>query len=164
MNGRQLCKLSQKEFVSRCLQTTGVSKSQAIAFYQKLWRVQIDSRQRPSTSDADKKAETIQEPVKERDKTSFQRRIKPGMFVRLIPGASRLEGADIVMIMSPSRPEDFDDAREDRQLVCAHVGPSVMTDAYELFVAQQGTYCVKDMAVEVLMEYDSATRYYYMNL
>ena len=94
----------------------------------------------------------------------FQQRIKPGMFVRLVPNVSSLEGGDIAMVMSPLRPEDFDGEREGRQFICAMVGPSIMAHAYELHVARQEAYSVKDMAREVLMEYDFATRYYYMDL
>jgi kinesin family member 2/24 len=160
----QVCKLPQREFVSRCLQTTGVKIDQANAFYQKLWRTRIDSRQRSSAIKATERAEPIEEPQAGIRKTHFQERIHPGMFVRLVPGASKIGSAEIFMIMSPSRPEDFDCLGEERQFICAAVGPSIMTDAYELHVARKDTYSVKDMAAEVLMEYDSATRYYYMDL
>jgi kinesin family protein 2/24 len=162
----QVCKLPQKEFVSRCLQTRGVKQDQASAFYQKLWRTRIDSRQRSSAIEATERVEPIEEPQAEIKKTPFQERIRPGMFVRLVPGASKagLEGAEIFMIMLSSRPEDFDGSGEERQFICAAVGPSIMTDAYELHVAIKDTLTVKDMAAEVLMEYDSATRYYYMDL
>jgi kinesin family protein 2/24 len=108
--------------------------------------------------------EVAQELPKKDTKTPFQRRIKPGMFVRLSPSVSKLEGGDIAMIMSPSGPEDFDETGEDRSMICAPVGPSIMTDAYELYVARQEVHKVKDMTGEVLMEYDFATRYYYMDL
>lgn len=68
------------------------------------------------------------------------------------------------MIMSPAGPEDFDQTKEGRKFMCALVGPSIITDAYELYVEKTGAYAVKDMAKEVLMEYDLATRYYYMDL
>jgi len=160
----QLCKMPQKDFISLCLQTTGVSREQAIAFYQKLWRIRIDSRQRPSTFSGTEKTEAIQEPSKERDERPFQQRIKPGMFVRLVPGASKFESVDFAMIMSPSGPEDFREAGDERRFICALDSPSIMKDAYDLYVERQDTYSVKEMATEVLMEYDAATRYYYMDL
>ena len=61
-------------------------------------------------------------------------------------------------------PWNLADGGDGRQFICAAVGPSVMADAYELFVTSQMTYTVKDMEGEVLMEYDFATRYYYMDL
>jgi hypothetical protein len=85
------------------------------------------------------------------------------MFVRLAPRVSKLQDGDIVMVMSPLGPEDFGEG-EKRRFVCAPVGPSVMTQAYELFVASLEAKAVADMQEEVLMEYDFATRYYYMNL
>lgn len=159
-----LCRLQQKAFISRCLQTTGVDKQQAVTFYQKFWRLQIDCRQRASKASANNDAEIAAEPVKIRDKTPFQGRIKPGMFIRLKPGVAKYEGINLVMIMSPATREDFETDGEERRFICALVGPSIMTDAYELHVDRQDTFSVKNMAAEVLMEYDLATRYYYMDL
>jgi kinesin family protein 2/24 len=159
-----LCKLQQKEFLSRCLQTPGVDRQQAVTFYQKFWRLQIDCRQRASKASTNKDVEVAPEPVKVRDKTPFQGRIKPGMFIRLKPGVARYEGINLVMIMSPATREDFENEGEERRFICALVGPSIMTEAYELHVERQDTLYVKDMAAEVLMEYDLATRYYYMDL
>jgi len=86
------------------------------------------------------------------------------MFVRLNPGAAKFEGITMVMIMSPATREDFAADGDERRFICALVGPSIMTDAYDLFVSKQDTFRVKDMAAEVLMEYDMATRYYYIDL
>lgn len=86
------------------------------------------------------------------------------MFVRLVRAASKMESGDFVMIMSPCSSEDFNNAGDHTQFVCVQIGPSVMAGAYELHVVKQIMYSVKDMAAEVLMEYDFATRYYYMNL
>jgi kinesin family member 2/24 len=160
----QLCKLQQKEFVSRCLKTAGDKRDQASAFYQKLWRTRIGSRQRSLAIKTIDSIEPIEKPQAKFKKTPFQDRIQPGMFVRLVPGASKVGGAEIFMIISPCRPEDFNGCGEERQFICAVVGPGIMADAYELHVARMDMYIVKDMAAEVLMEYDSATRYYYMDL
>ena len=48
--------------------------------------------------------------------------------------------------------------------ICAAVAPSIMVDAYELFVSQQRIVRIEDMEAEVLMEYDSAMRYYFMTV
>jgi kinesin family protein 2/24 len=166
------------------MQTPGVSKEQAVTFYQKLWRLHIDSRTQASQSqsgDADEATISESRKPKLSAKPPFQQRIKPGMFIRLAPFVSKIdmENGDIAMVMSPASAADFDsepdsDARaagqgnlslgEDRQFVCAAVAPSIMTAAYELFVERQGVCKVKEMTAEVLMEYDQATRYYYMDL
>jgi len=124
----------------------------------------LTTENNPQHLNATEKAEKVEQLPKERNRTPFQDRIKPGMFVRRVQSVFKLEGGDIVMIMSPSRREDFAEGGDGRQFICADVGPSVMTDAYELFVASQVTYNVKEMEGEVLMEYDFATRYYYMDL
>jgi kinesin family protein 2/24 len=159
-----LCKLPQNHFIARCLQTPGVDQQHAVAFYQKFWRLRIDCRQQASRAIASNNVIAPFEPAKERDKTPFQSRIKPGMFVRLNPGAAKFEGITMVMIMSPATREDFAADGDERRFICALVGPSIMTDAYDLFVSKQDTFRVKDMAAEVLMEYDMATRYYYIDL
>jgi kinesin family protein 2/24 len=166
------------------MQTPGVSKEQAVAFYQKLWRLHIDSRTQASQSqsgNADEDNISESHKPKPSAKSPFQQRIKPGMFIRLSPSVSRIDmnNGDIAMIMSPASAADFNfqsdsDATaagqgnlslgEDRQFVCAAVVPSIMTAAYELFVERQGVCKAKDMTAEVLMEYDQATRYYYMDL
>lgn len=164
MNGMLLCKLPQKDFISRCLQTPQVDKEQAIAFYQKFWRLQIDFRQRNSKAGTTKDTEVPPEPVAKRDISPFQTRIKPGMFVRLNPGATRFDGITLAMIMSPATPQDFADEGDERRFVCALVAPSILTQAYELHLNMLHTLSVKDMAAETFMEYDQATRYYYMDL
>ncbi|RDL40753.1 uncharacterized protein BP5553_00732 [Venustampulla echinocandica] len=166
LSGMQLCKMPQKDFISRCLQTTGVEKDQATAFYQKLWRVRIDSRQQSTTFTAGDKSETMQRPSRPKtarplNTTPFQQRIKPGMCISM---GKRSYGALFVVVMSPFGPEDFDGVGDERRFICAVFGPSMMTDAYELHIERQETFIVKDMEGEAFMEYDSATRYYYLDL
>jgi hypothetical protein len=102
--------------------------------------------------------------MKERNKTLFQSRIKLGILVRFNPGAAKFECIIMNMVMSPARLEDFATRGDERQFICALVGPSVMTDAYDLFMAKQDIYSVKNIAAEVLIEYDMATRFYYMDI
>lgn len=163
LNGSQLCKLPQTEFISRCLQTHSIEEQQARFFYQKLWRTRIDSRQKHTAPSSAIEGISISQEV-EAIKTPFKERIRPGMFVRISPEASKLSGVDILMIMSPLQAKDFDGQGEERQFVCAVVGPSIMADAYELHLSKLDTYSVKDMTAEILMEYDMATRYYYIDL
>lgn len=137
-----------------------------MALYSKLWRLHIDSRQR---STATKKpvpiSDTDLSATASATKTSFKSRIKPGMFVCLAPRVSKLPDGDIVMVMSPLGPQDFQEGKGDeRKFVCAIVGPSIMAGAYEMFVSSTEVKLVADMEKEVLMEYDFATRYYYMDL
>lgn len=86
------------------------------------------------------------------------------MFVRLNPGAVKFEGITMAMVMPSATAEDFTTEGDERRYICAMLGPSIMTDTYDLFVAKQDIYSVRDMAGEVLMEYDMTTRYYYMDL
>lgn len=160
LNGIQLCKLLQKDFVDRCLPTPDVGREQAVVFCQKLWRLQIDFRQQPSQSGKAQKADPVQEEKKKTLEPPSQTRIMPGMFVRLALGGRNLEpphtsfnGIDTVMIMSPAGSENFDQRREDRRFVSGLVGPSIMTDAYELFVEKTEVYAFGDTVKEVLMEY-----------
>ncbi|KAK0114313.1 hypothetical protein ONS95_013807 [Cadophora gregata] len=91
-NGIQICRLPKGEFVTRCLKTPGVTEEQARAFYDKFWRLHIDSRKvLSSTSNKTKgvqaKVPDIQTQKSEdgsgKDTASvpFQQRLCPGMFI-----------------------------------------------------------------------------------
>ncbi|PVH88194.1 diatom spindle kinesin 1 [Cadophora sp. DSE1049] len=91
-NGIQICRLPKGEFVSRCLKTPGVSEQQARAFYDKLWRLHIDSRKAlnstaTKTKGTQEKANDTQIQKAEEGSGSetvsvqFQKRLRPGMFI-----------------------------------------------------------------------------------
>ena len=51
-----------------------------------------------------------------------------------------------------------------RKYICALVLPSPMGDAYEIDVNNQVVVGVDEMEKELLMEYDAASRCYYINI
>lgn len=110
---------------------------------------------------AEQETKADEEPKILVNKTPFKERIVPGMFFRRLMGWNYVE---LFMVLGPARPEDFEGFGEDRQFKCARVTPGIMGDAYELQVSDISTLCVKDMASEILLEYDSPTRYYFMNV
>lgn len=177
-NGIQICRLPKGEFVSRCLKTPGVNEQQARAFYDKIWRLHIDSRKGTSgkqateptpPGDAQQKAPT----------QPFYERIRAGMFVQRKCVDATKDYLSKVMIMAPegafgdasSNPDGAGTGAGERapacssqRYICALVLPSPMGDAYEIDVNHQGVVGVDEMEMELLMEYDQATRCYYINL
>ena len=57
---------------------------------------------------------------------------------------------------------DGDDAGAAERYLCAVILPSLLPGSYSLGIWQQVVVDVRDMVAEVLMEYDEATRYYYL--
>lgn len=53
---------------------------------------------------------------------------------------------------------------EPQSYLCALVLPSVLPEAYELSLWRQAVVDVEAMEAEVLLEYDVATRYYFMKV
>ncbi|EZF19729.1 hypothetical protein H112_05315 [Trichophyton rubrum D6] len=161
-SGIQICKLPKSEFVSRCLKADGVRPEQARAFFDKIWQLHVDSRSLKTKSAA------TSEPKK--PTIPFKERLKPGMFVRVTPQSPN-DPIHFLMLLAPEGA--FDQTRVaakengdgcGSKYICAAVAPSIMVDAYELFVSQQRIVRIEDMEAEVLMEYDSAMRYYFMTV
>lgn len=67
-------------------------------------------------------------------------------------------------ISGPAEVEDISQELSEEKYLCAAVSPGVMAEAYELSVWRQAVVDVAQMEGEVIMEYDSSTRYYYMAL
>jgi len=160
LTGIQLCKLLEEEFIKRCLQTEGVTTEQARAFYQKLWRTRIDIRSQSSIAATE---ESPSEKSNAPPKTPFKDRIEPGMVVRVCPGSWAFNGTDKVMILSPAEAKDFEGGDE-RSFICAAVAPGLVPTSYELHIARKKVLKASDFEAEVLMEYDMATRYYFIEL
>ncbi|KAK2016357.1 P-loop containing nucleoside triphosphate hydrolase protein [Colletotrichum eremochloae] len=175
--GALLLRLPTSEFLTRCLKSPGVTPDQALAFQAKLWRLHVDS-QKPKTKMPEvkikgdsllegdgRKAAVNQEmlsssadPDPKAAKIPFKERIRPGMVVRWSPPLTfspRLDGMNMVVVLSP---------REDNKYLCAMVLPGFMADSYELSMWRQVVVDVDQMEAEVLLEYDAATRYYYMTV
>ncbi|KAI5778400.1 P-loop containing nucleoside triphosphate hydrolase protein [Geopyxis carbonaria] len=155
-SGLQLLKLPKGAFVARCQPVAGSTEAlrpeNARAFYDKFWRLHVDSRN-PTAAAAGAAAVTPTVP--------WQDRIKPGMFVRT-PRAGGEFGTGVVMVMAPEK--SWDAMGEERRFVCCAVLPTVMMDAYELAVEHQLTVAFAEMEEEVRMEWDSAIRYWFMDI
>lgn len=111
-------------------------------------------------------------------KLPFKERIRPGMVVRWNPPADfsdTLPGLNMAVILCPqlaagSNARDLDgnqvngeiaDEQESNstKYLCAMVLPGFMADSYEINMWRQVVVDVEQMEAEVLLEYDSATRY-----
>lgn len=67
-----------------------------------------------------------------------------------------------VNAMDPS-PEDFVVVEDDKQqYLCAIVMPGLLSETYEINVWRHIVVSVEAMEKEVILEYDAATRYYYI--
>lgn len=121
----------------------------------------------------------------------FKERIRPGMVVRWKPsreggrlGAAGREGIGMAVVLCPAgavggRVRDFMGAvvnppegegkeaegeRQGERYLCAMVSPSLLPGSYGLSLWRQAVVSVEEMEAEVLMEWDEATRYYYMTV
>lgn len=117
----------------------------------------------------------------------FKDRIRPGMVVswtpkQWVPATGELS---MVVILSPASAVgshvrdfqgksvsaasrgDWDGTGEDssqQQYLCAVVAPGVLAEAYEINIWRQVVVDVTAMDQEVILEYDAATRYYYITI
>ncbi|KAL4877575.1 P-loop containing nucleoside triphosphate hydrolase protein [Aspergillus karnatakaensis] len=161
--GLQLLRLPAEEFVQRCLETPGVTEEQARAFHSKLWELHVKSqRDRPTGSQVQGSTDKItsRDPDIKRVELPFQDRIRPGMVVRWTPPvdfAERSLDHNLILVLAP----DAGSAGEKKYL-CALVLPGTLGGAYEVHLWRQVVVSVGDMEAEVLLEYDSATRYYHV--
>lgn len=185
-SGTQLLRLPAPEFEKRCLKTEGVSTEQAKAFRSKLWQLHVDSQKAkaaplpPAGVDLDE-ANYDRTCSKDPDPRSiaipFKERIRPGMVVSWTPPAGfpfTMPGMNVVMVLSAAEAvgEDVRDVfgktvgGEGRKgkFLCAMVGPAVMPEAYDVHLWQQVVVDVAMMDAEVILEYDMATRYYYLTI
>jgi kinesin family protein 2/24 len=118
----------------------------------------------------------------------FKQRIRPGMVVRWTPpGRSQIRapgGLDMAVVLCPQsaagaaarnfRGElvnehgatsgEGNGERKPLTYLCALVLPSVLPEAYEIHLWRQAVVDVDSMEAEVLLEYDVATRYYFMKI
>lgn len=137
--------------------TEHVEPEKAKLLYMKLWSLHIDSRallSQPGTSV--EKLEALKAKSKVIVKT--KKPIKPGMFFRVKTGDTK-ENFDIVMAMGVEKSED-----SSGRWTCAAVCPAHdMSDgAHELFIAKQVLVKALALTDEMVLEYDSGTRYYYV--
>ncbi|KAK3902481.1 kinesin-like protein Klp59C [Staphylotrichum tortipilum] len=116
----------------------------------------------------------------------FRERIRPGMVVRWTPreeyasfvvGGKERKGMAVVLCPAGAvggRVRDFrgvvvNDGEEGKEeeggrYLCAMVAPSLLPGSYGVSLWRQAVVAVEEMEAEVLMEWDEATRYYYMTV
>ncbi|KAJ5595471.1 uncharacterized protein N7459_001679 [Penicillium hispanicum] len=118
----------------------------------------------------------------------FKERIRPGMVVHWNPPADfplRVEGKNLAVVLCPQNavgehvsdalgnkvnrssasPQNgvrSSEAAAGQQYLCALVLPGTLADTYEVGLWRQFVVNVEQMEDEVLLEYDSATRYYHI--
>lgn len=168
-NGTQLCKLPKGEFVSRCLKTPSVSPEHARAFYDKLWRLHIDSRTARSAAPSEvSSAIASEDEGPPKPIVPFQDRIQLGMIVRL-KRRWKTESLEHAMILCPEGAFEQDQEKRlemmgKKRYVCAQIFGAVMADAYNLAMESKKVVAVEDMDAEVSMEWDAPTRYWFMTI
>ncbi|KAL3472539.1 P-loop containing nucleoside triphosphate hydrolase protein [Aspergillus californicus] len=162
-SGAQLLRLPVEEFVRRCLQTPGVRKDQATAFHSKLWAMHVRSQRnldsQPKAALAGSFSSSSKEVDEEKAKLPFTERIRPGMAVRWTSSADGSSACQqMALVLSPVGGE----GGQGEEFLCAMVLPGSLDSAYEVHLWRQVVVHVDDMQAEVLLEYDSATRYYFI--
>lgn len=154
-----MCRLNEDEFTRRALLTEGVEPKQAKLLYFKLWSSHIDSRallNRPGGSVEKLEAPKSKSKAKPKSNGAPKQIIKPGMFFRVKTGDTK-ENFDIVMAMGEENDEQL------RKWTCAAVFlADEKSGAHELFVAKQAVVKTSALVDDMVLEYDSGTRYYYV--
>lgn len=144
-----------------------------------LGHLNLTSRTSSRDPDPDPEAATV----------PFKERIRPGMVVRCTPpkwilGMQGAGTSCLVMVLSlasaaGSHSLDFEgkpvhvqgtsgdngvvvETGDQTQYLCAIVMPGLLAETYEIEVWRHVVVSVEAMENEVILEYDAATRYYYM--
>lgn len=135
----------------------------------------MENDKQPTDSSAepsDAWGHSSREPKPETEALPFKQRLRPGMVVSLTPlpegsGSPFISstGRNLVMLLS----EEVESAAEAldadmKAYRCAFVAPGIMPGAFELHPWLQCVVHERHMDAEVILEYDSATRYYYETL
>lgn len=193
-SGTQLLRLPAPEFESRCLKTPGATPEQTKAFWSKFWQMHIDSQHAPAKASSAPESDTMdllsrsssQDPDPKTLSVPFKERIRPGMAVSWTPPPKfpmALPGMNMVVILCPApavgdgvrdvlgnqvNPGQDDNGEEagskGASYLCAIVTPAVMAEAYDVHLWRQIVVEEQWMNTEVLLEYDIATRYYYITI
>ncbi|KAL4937000.1 P-loop containing nucleoside triphosphate hydrolase protein [Aspergillus oleicola] len=159
-SGAELLHLPIEEFVRRCLLAPDVTEEQAKAFHAKLWALHVRSRRKsnaetqPKVDLPEDKGSASREPDGEKAKLPFKERIRPGMAISWAAPWDVLSPSprqNLAVVLSP---------QEDGNCSCALVLPGAVANAFEVHLWKQVVVNVGDMVEEVVLEYDSATRYY----
>jgi kinesin family protein 2/24 len=176
--------MPEPEFLERCMKTSGVGHQQANAFYKKLWRMHVDSHKqnnRPGQQATHDVLRTSSAVPSEVSSIPFKERIRPGMVVTYNPHRDTGMKVNMAMVHCPdwAIETEVKDAhgkaitRGDigrRRYLCSMVSPATlkmndpaaMKDAYDVSIWTQFVIDVEDMEAEMILEYDEASRYYYL--
>lgn len=115
----------------------------------------------------------------DRPEVPFEERIRPGMVVRIEPKEGHRGGggeaksyamvmSDVVGLgdgvrdMKGREVVAAEGEEKGKRFLCAVVGKAPPPGAYNVHLWMQAAVSVEEMMEEVLLEYDEATRYYYM--
>jgi kinesin family protein 2/24 len=169
--------MTEEEFRQRCTKTEGVSREQAGAFYSHFWQKYIDTKddrmgnKRDNGYDEYKESSAVPRTIA---KIPFKDRIRPGMFVKYKPSQPTGIKFNLATILCPdwaveTNVKDWKGnevagikGEGARRYLCALVAPAVMNDAFQVSIWRQQVIDVEDMEMEVNLEFDPATRFYFM--
>ncbi|KAK3987339.1 kinesin-like protein Klp59C [Cladorrhinum sp. PSN332] len=119
------------------------------------------------------------DPEPDTDTIPFKQRIRPGMVISWTPTGEYAKfssgaGKSLAIVLSPARavgervkdlfgsPIKAEPGEE--KYLCAILTPAILPGAYDLSLWRHVVVGVEEMESEVLLEWDSATRYYYMTV
>ena len=139
--------------------TPNVTEDHAAVVYSKLWRMHVSKQRSEEENSSAISAEKAAIPFKDR--------LRPGMVVRLYRCDTQKETQELVLILSPVIPDgtNFTDQRDKiNTYVCANIAPAEFQNAYTLNIWKQKVVHEIDMEAEIILEYDQASRYYFLEL
>jgi len=158
-DGLQFCRLKEDEFVRRALLTPGVQPEKAKLLYFRLWALHIDSQALPPLTVASDEPASANTAPKKPQKSKI---VNPGMFFRL-DEPLREDEVEMVMVMAPEHMTTKRGGKDDMRYICAVICLAVgVQGAYELYVANRRVVKTAGLGEEIVMNYDSQTRYYYI--
>jgi kinesin family protein 2/24 len=181
--GLQLLRLPAPEFEARCARTPGVNSQQAAAVRTKFWAMHVDSRAtaapkvgelEPGTGGrAELETMFSQNGSRVADDRPWNQRLRPGMVVAWTPPPmSRYRWSsdfNIVLLLAPTTvatglidPLAQPIEPAEGRWLCASITPAELPTAYNVNIWRQIPVDVETMNREVFLEYDPATRFYYV--
>ncbi|KAH6647898.1 P-loop containing nucleoside triphosphate hydrolase protein [Truncatella angustata] len=175
-SGAQFLRLAAEDFVARHSETPDVNAEEVRAVYSKLWQMHVDSQKVDGSSSKLLTGITSsRNPDRSTTALPFKDRIRAGMVVRwrqaYAQGFEPKESLGVhkdslaVVLCPAATPKST--TTENNSIArysCAVVTPGAMTGSYEVNLWRQVVVDVEMMDKEVIMEYDPATRYYYVSV
>jgi kinesin family protein 2/24 len=174
--GSQLVLMDRREFVERCLKTRCATDDMAAVVHSKLWRMHVDSARPADGGTHDAKASTSAPPEGARG-VPFKERLRPGMVVRYRRGADSEREEEFAMVICPSAVVAADDGRfraaegdgagnriDTAYILCSVVERAVLKNSFLVNVWQHVVVSVDEMEAEAVLQYDTATRYYFLDV